>query len=76
MSEHPLPDADAAEQVLNRDAFTCQLCGSCRNLEVHHIRPRSRMGTNALDNLLTLCHACHQAVHAGFIRLKETADHG
>ena len=36
-------------------------CGksNCR-LEVHHIKPRRRNGSNTLDNLITLCESCHQ----------------
>jgi len=48
-----------------RDGFRCQADG-CHNthfLEVHHKIPRSRGGTNAPDNLITLCSACHRQAH-------------
>jgi hypothetical protein len=50
--------------VLARDNWTCCSCGrSTRQdgvlLEVDHILPRSRGGTDALDNLQTLCKKCH-----------------
>ncbi|MGD9546854.1 MAG: HNH endonuclease [Candidatus Krumholzibacteriia bacterium] len=52
-------------RVLARDGHRCQGPG-CRNtrfLEVHHVLPRARGGTNRPDNLITLCGACHRHVH-------------
>lgn len=52
--------------VLNRDNYTCQICGA-RNtrLEVHHIQFRSQGGSDSMDNLVTLCKECHGKVHSG-----------
>lgn len=50
-------------QVLERDGWRCQQCGSRKNLEVHHLNARSRLGHDSLENLITLCHACHSEVH-------------
>jgi hypothetical protein len=52
--------------VLERDQFECQECGSTDNLHAHHINrwidaPELRID---IDNGLTLCQPCHQAVHA------------
>ena len=41
-------------QVLARDAWRCQLCGSSNNLQVHHIQPRGGLGDDELRNLITL----------------------
>ena len=48
-----------------RDNYTCQCCGkkNCR-LEVHHLLPRTRGGSNKLANLITLCSDCHQLAHS------------
>lgn len=51
------------ERVLERDGWRCQLCGCSRDLQVHHIRARSRLGDDAEHNLITLCVSCHQEVH-------------
>lgn len=51
------------EEVLRRDRWTCQLCGSRQNLEVHHLEPRGRSGPDTMENLLTLCAACHRRQH-------------
>lgn len=56
--------------VLNRDNYTCQCCkGKHKDnkLEVHHIIFRSRGGSDELENLITLCHTCHKALHSGKI---------
>ncbi len=57
-------------EILWRDEFTCQLCGSHRHLQMHHIKPRSQGGDNTENNLLTLCRECHYAVHHGTMPLK------
>jgi len=50
-------------QVLQRDGWRCQKCGSFINLQVHHIRPRSRLGDDTETNLITLCANCHRICH-------------
>jgi 5-methylcytosine-specific restriction endonuclease McrA len=51
------------KQVLERDGWRCQSCGSLRNLEVHHRKFRSRLGDDTVENLITLCADCHRATH-------------
>ena len=43
------------KQVLARDGWRCQYCGSPENLQVHHIQSRGRLGADAEGNLITLC---------------------
>jgi cytochrome c553 len=50
-------------QVLRRDSWRCQSCGSLSNLEVHHQRFRSQSGQDVEQNLITLCAPCHAAEH-------------
>ncbi|MBU2499992.1 HNH endonuclease, partial [bacterium] len=52
-------------RVLARDGHRCQGsgCTNTRFLEVHHVLPRARGGTNRPDNLITLCGACHRHIH-------------
>ena len=40
--------------ILKRDGWRCQSCGSRTGLEVHHIMPRSKLGHDADENLITL----------------------
>ena len=50
-------------QVLNRDGWKCQDCGSSINLQVHHLVRRSQLGWDELENLMTLCAECHRRLH-------------
>ncbi|MCD6388318.1 MAG: HNH endonuclease [Desulfobulbaceae bacterium] len=53
--------------VLRRDKFQCVLCGASgseANLEVDHIVPVSRGGTNDIGNLRCLCFKCNRGKHS------------
>ncbi len=55
-----------------RDGSRCRLCGDHRNLETHHVRPRSLVGKTVRDrieNLLTLCATCHKDVTTHVVKL-------
>jgi DNA mismatch endonuclease Vsr len=59
--------------VLERDHFACVKCGWDRSkmtkddprkmLELHHVKHHSDGGDNTVENLITLCNVCHDAVH-------------
>jgi 5-methylcytosine-specific restriction endonuclease McrA len=59
----PLAYESLRQQVLRRDAWRCQSCGTMSNLEVHHKQFRSHSGHDSEENLITLCSACHGKVH-------------
>ncbi len=61
------------ENALARDSYRCRNCGSTQDLDVHHIVPLSRGGTNHLDNLVTLCRRCHTGVHPHMEQLRTGA---
>jgi 5-methylcytosine-specific restriction endonuclease McrA len=50
-------------EVLQRDGWKCQYCGSPINLQIHHKRFRSQSGDDSEDNLITLCSPCHERSH-------------
>jgi hypothetical protein len=52
--------ARTRQQVLTRDNTRCRMCGSARTLEIHHMVPRVKGGSNLPDNLITLCSMCHK----------------
>jgi|GEM_PF-1015197 len=56
-------------KVLWRDKYQCQHCKSTDRLQAHHIRQRSKGGTNRVSNGLTLCEKCHKELHAGLWQL-------
>lgn len=45
--------------VWERDNFTCQHCGTRRNLTIDHIVPESKGGASTVDNYQTLCKSCN-----------------
>jgi len=58
--------------VLNRDNYSCQICGAMNTrLEVHHIKFRSQGGSDSMDNLVALCSDCHSKVHCGELTFDE-----
>lgn len=65
--------------IFRRDDYTCQKCGAIHRvineygiplpttdgkLDLHHILPVARGGTNNPDNLVTWCRDCHKRWHA------------
>ena len=59
----PLSYENLRQQILHRDGWRCQSCGTMTNLEVHHREFRSHSGADAEDNLITLCADCHAIAH-------------
>jgi 5-methylcytosine-specific restriction endonuclease McrA len=51
------------QQVMKRDGWRCQICGSRQNLQVHHKQLRSQQGSDDDFNLITLCASCHVGLH-------------
>ena len=51
------------QEILRRDGWRCQSCGSMSKLEVHHREFRSQAGDDLEQNLITLCAICHSLVH-------------
>ena len=50
-------------EALKRDGFKCRHCPSRKDLQVHHIVPLEKGGTDDLSNLLTLCDECHKTLN-------------
>jgi hypothetical protein len=49
-------------KILHRDNFTCRYCGArpgSENLEIDHLIPRSRYGSDNPCNLVTACVTCN-----------------
>lgn len=50
-------------EVFKRDSFTCQYCGSTPPkvvLEADHIQPKSKNGSDDINNLVTSCFDCNR----------------
>ena len=48
------------DDILRRDNYTCQKCGRYAIVEVDHKIPFSLGGSDANDNLWTLCERCNR----------------
>ncbi|UII26611.1 HNH endonuclease [Fulvivirga maritima] len=47
------------QNVFKRDNFTCQYCGTKKELTLDHVVPRSKGGKSAWNNLVTACKRCN-----------------
>lgn len=63
--------------TLERDKYTCRLCGSGDRLVVHHQdgSGESDSPNHNLDNLVTLCNGCHLSVHQFNFRIIDGVIH-
>lgn len=63
-------------QVMRRDHGRCRVpgCTNHRWVEVHHVRLRSEGGGHDPDNLLVLCGAHHDRLHAGYLYIERSPD--
>lgn len=53
-------------QILKRDKYTCTVCGSKQNLQVHHTFYYKHLVAPweyPNNSLLTICHDCHNNYH-------------
>ena len=53
-------------EVFKRDGYRCRECGASKeetSLEIDHILPVAKGGTNDIDNLQTLCRECNRMKH-------------
>lgn len=46
---------------LRKDKFRCRTCWNEDNLQVHHLT-YERLGHEEIDDLITLCRECHEAI--------------
>jgi 5-methylcytosine-specific restriction endonuclease McrA len=45
--------------LFKRDKYTCQYCGSEKDLTLDHVVPKSKGGKTSWKNLITACHRCN-----------------
>ena len=59
----PVSYESLRQQILRRDGWRCQSCGTMSNLGVHHQQFRSHSGADAEENMITLRVECHRRAH-------------
>lgn len=60
-------------EKLKAVGYKCELCGSAKNLQVHHITYEN-LGYEPLDDLLVVCRKCHEELHKEDLKQKEDSD--
>jgi hypothetical protein len=71
-----LGKSDIWEKIYERDGYRCR-CPVCFSIEttLHHLLYRSRGGTHAKQNLISLCPFCHlKGEHEARLKVRGTAD--
>lgn len=48
---------------LEKDGYRCAICGSTKDLNVHHLTYIRKGDENIETDLITVCHACHTMLH-------------
>lgn len=70
--EGRLPDEDwqvLRHIVLKRDGYKCCNCrADDETLDVHHVVPIGRGGSNRLTNLKVVCRSCHELIHPHMVK--------
>jgi hypothetical protein len=67
-SFHRAPTPKQRMRILKRDRYRCRVCGRKAadhvdiELHVHHVKPWSKGGLTVDENLVTLCHTCHNGL--------------
>lgn len=59
-ARRPIPD-EVRNMVFFRDGFRCAECDGWMYLEVDHVVPLSRGGSDEVNNLTTLCRKCNRS---------------
>lgn len=68
---HGQDQTSAKTTALRAYPARCAVCGFDVILDVHHIVPKSRRGTNDVDNLILLCPNHHRMVKLGLISAEQ-----
>lgn len=52
-------------QRLRMDGYKCSICGSAKNVQVHHVAYPEVYGSEGMDDLMSVCGPCHSRLHKG-----------
>lgn len=52
----------------------CELCGSPKKLEIHHIIPLCVNGIDTIDNWIAICSSCHSKLTPKSLLIKQGVD--
>lgn len=61
--------------AFERDGYRCQGCGTSKKLRGHHVRYRKNLEHCTVDDIQTLCEACHKRHHRKQRRARKKMRH-
>lgn len=59
-------DKKESEKLLADCGRRCCICGKLHRVQIHHIKPKEKGGTDEIDNGIPLCPNCHDEVHTEY----------
>jgi hypothetical protein len=65
-------DKNEIDRLLADCGRRCCICGHLHAVQVHHIKPKEKGGTDDIENGIPLCPNCHDAVHTDYSSGKTT----
>ena len=80
MTEEPVPEPPTNRSWQHRKAsniakaqvgYVCQVCGSKKEIEAHHIHSYRAGGDPCVSNLLVVCRYCHDQIEKGEIGIRQ-----
>lgn len=51
------------KEVIGIQDKSCAVCGSVKNIQIHHKHYDKEFGTESNDDLMVLCESCHEEMH-------------
>jgi hypothetical protein len=60
-------DPKEVDELLAKTGRHCCICGTLHQVQVHHIKPKDKGGSNAISNAIPLCPNCHDEVHKDYV---------
>lgn len=63
--QHEARMRSARKAALERDEYRCQACGAQTRIDTHVRRQPWLLPSYSAEDLISLCHACHETVHTG-----------
>ena len=60
-------DTQEVDELLAKTGRQCCICGELHQVQVHHIKPKEKGGSDAISNAIPLCPNCHDEVHKDYV---------
>ena len=65
-------DPKEVDELLAATGRQCCICGELHQVQIHHIMPKEKGGSDAISNGISLCPNCHDEVHKDYVSGRTT----